>query len=62
VIRHGLTTDSIIQPFRGERRIRAGLGHPCITRLLDGGATEDGLPYLVMEYIEGESTTRTSTW
>jgi tRNA A-37 threonylcarbamoyl transferase component Bud32/tetratricopeptide (TPR) repeat protein len=39
--------------FLQERQILAGLDHPAIARLLDGGATEDGLPYLVMEYIEG---------
>ncbi len=41
--------------FRQERQILAGLTHPNIARLLDGGVTDDGLPYLVMEYVEGES-------
>ena len=40
--------------FRAERQILASLDHPNIARLLDGGETEDGLPYLVMEYVEGE--------
>lgn len=39
--------------FRRERQILAGLEHPNIARLLDGGTTEEGLPYLVMEYVDG---------
>lgn len=37
-----------------ERRILARLEHPAIARLLDGGRTDDGVPYLVMEYVDGE--------
>jgi serine/threonine protein kinase/tetratricopeptide (TPR) repeat protein len=37
-----------------ERQILATLEHPNVARLLDGGTTESGLPYLVMEYVEGE--------
>lgn len=40
--------------FLRERQILAALDHPAIARLLDGGATGDGMPYLVMEFIEGE--------
>ena len=40
--------------FRSERRILAALEHPNIARLLDGGATDEGLPYLVMEYVAGQ--------
>jgi len=40
--------------FVHERQILASLGHPNIERLLDGGATENGVPYLVMELIEGD--------
>ena len=54
VIRRGLDTDDLIDRFRGERQILAMLDHPNITRLLDAGSTADGLPYFVMEYIEGE--------
>jgi eukaryotic-like serine/threonine-protein kinase len=54
VIRRGLDTDDIIERFRSERQILARLDHPNITRLLDGGTTDDGLPYFVMEYIQGE--------
>ncbi len=44
-----------LERLRQERQILADLQHPLIARLLDGGATEDGQPYLVMEYIEGRS-------
>lgn len=43
-----------LRRFRQERQILAELNHPNIARLLDGGVTDDGLPYLVMEYVEGE--------
>jgi len=54
VIRRGMDTDFILRRFRHERRILAALDHPNIARLLDGGATDTGLPYFVMEYIEGQ--------
>ena len=50
----GLMTGEIERRFRQERRILAGLDHPNIARLLDGGVTADGCPYVVMEYVEGE--------
>ncbi len=53
LMRAGLATDELVQRFRTERQVLAGLNHPHIGRLLDGGTTEDGLPYFVMEYIEG---------
>jgi non-specific serine/threonine protein kinase/serine/threonine-protein kinase len=43
----------IIERFRGERQILARLEHPNIARLLEGGTTGDGVPYLVMEYVDG---------
>jgi tetratricopeptide (TPR) repeat protein len=43
----------LVERFRQERRILAGLTHPNIARLLDGGETADGLPYFVMEYVQG---------
>ncbi|HEX6199978.1 MAG TPA: serine/threonine-protein kinase, partial [Thermoanaerobaculia bacterium] len=43
--------------FRTERQILAALEHPHIARLLDGGTTDRGLPYLVMEYVDGEPIT-----
>jgi len=51
----GFDHESIIQRFRNERQILAGLDHPNIARLLDGGTTESGAPYFVMEYIEGQT-------
>jgi non-specific serine/threonine protein kinase/serine/threonine-protein kinase len=53
VIKHGMATDLIVDRFRTERQILANLEHPNIARLLDGGTTADGHPYLVMEYVEG---------
>lgn len=53
LLRRGLDTDDLLQRFLAERQILASLNHPNIARLLDGGATEDGRPYLVMEYVEG---------
>jgi non-specific serine/threonine protein kinase/serine/threonine-protein kinase len=53
LIRRGMDTDEILLRFRTERQILAGLTHPNIAGLLDGGTTDDGLPYFVMEYVEG---------
>jgi eukaryotic-like serine/threonine-protein kinase len=47
-------SDLARQRFLDERQILAGLDHPNIARLLDGGQTDDGLPYLVMELVTGE--------
>jgi len=52
-VRGGFDTASVVERFRNERQILASLDHPNIARLLDGGTTEDGVPYLVMELIEG---------
>lgn len=46
-------TDAMRRRFRGERQILASLQHPNIAMLLDGGETDDGVPYLVMEYVPG---------
>ena len=48
-----LATESLRRRFRGERQILANLQHPNIAMLLDGGETEDGMPFLVMEYVDG---------
>jgi serine/threonine protein kinase len=53
LIRPGLHTAEVVSRFRVERQILARLVHPHIAQLLDGGMTEDGFPYLVMEYVEG---------
>ncbi|HTI36782.1 MAG TPA: serine/threonine-protein kinase [Vicinamibacterales bacterium] len=54
VIPRGLDSDEAIHRFRSERQILATLEHPNITRLLDGGTTDDGLPYIVMELVDGQ--------
>ena len=46
-------SEEVLRFFRRERQILAGLEHPNIARLLDGGTTEEGLPYFVMEHVEG---------
>lgn len=53
VIKRGMDTDDLVRRFKSERQILAQLDHPHIGKLLDGGATDDGRPYLVMEYIDG---------
>lgn len=53
LIRHSAVTPGALRRFRMERQILARLHHPGITGLLDGGITDDGLPYLVTEYVEG---------
>ena len=55
LIKRGMDTNAVLKRFLTERQILAQLEHPNIARLLDGGSTADGLPYFVMEYIEGES-------
>ncbi len=54
LIKRGMDTDEILQRFRYERQILASLDHLHIARLLDAGTTPDGLPYFVMEHIEGQ--------
>lgn len=53
VIRRSARAEEIVRRFRTERQILARLDHPNIARLLDGGSTEDGRPFLVMEHVEG---------
>src|SRR5205823_7783308 len=53
VVRRGMDTADLLARFRTERQILANLEHPYIARLLDGGSTADGRPFLVMEYVEG---------
>ncbi|HVF87724.1 MAG TPA: serine/threonine-protein kinase, partial [Pyrinomonadaceae bacterium] len=54
LVKRGMDTDFILRRFRHERQILANLDHPNIARLLDGGTTDDNLPYFVMEYVEGQ--------
>ncbi len=58
LIKRGMDTDEIIRRFRQERQVLAKLEHPNIAHLLDGGTTDDGLPFFVMEYVEGETLTK----
>ncbi len=53
LLRRGMDTDDILARFRRERQVLADLKHVNIARLIDGGSTEEGLPYLVMEHIDG---------
>src|SRR5690606_30617137 len=55
VIKVGLQNPGLVRRFAQERRLLARLEHPNIARLLDGGTTPEGLPYLVMEYVQGET-------
>ncbi|MFZ0955127.1 MAG: protein kinase, partial [Candidatus Sulfotelmatobacter sp.] len=54
LIRSGRDSSFFINRFRNERQILASLDHPNIARLYDGGTTDEGVPYFVMELIEGE--------
>jgi non-specific serine/threonine protein kinase/serine/threonine-protein kinase len=58
VIRRGMDSEPVLRRFRIERQILAQLEHPNIARFYDGGSTEDGLPYFVMEHVEGEPIDR----
>ncbi len=53
LVREGMESETILRRLRTERQILADLDHPHIARLIDGGSTEAGFPYFVMEYVEG---------
>ena len=53
VVEPGPDHHSLLHRFRNERQTLAGLDHPNIVKLLDGGSTPEGLPFLVMDYVEG---------
>ncbi len=53
MVKRGMNSQEILRRFRTERQVLASLNHPNIARLIDGGSTPDGLPYLVMEFVEG---------
>ncbi|MEZ5998103.1 MAG: serine/threonine-protein kinase [Hyphomonas sp.] len=57
VIRTATLDGELVDRFHRERQILARLNHPNIARLLDGGALEDGSPYIVMEFVDGEPIT-----
>ena len=54
IVRPEAGSQEVLRRFQQERQILATLDHPNIARLLDGGSTEQGLPYFVMEYVAGE--------
>ena len=58
LIKRGIDTDEVAHRFRQERQILASLDHPNVARLLDGGVSEDGRPYFVMEYVDGPPVDR----
>ena len=58
LLRRGMATDDLVRRFRNERQILASIDHPNIAKLLDGGTTDEGLPYFLMEYVEGEPIDR----
>ncbi len=53
LVKRGMDTSEILRRFRMERQVLASLNHPNIARLIDGGSTPEGMPYLAMEYVEG---------
>ena len=54
ILKRGMDTEEIIRRFEDERQILAGLNHPHVARLLDGGTTAEGLPFFVLERVIGE--------
>jgi serine/threonine protein kinase len=58
IVSRGMDTDMVLRRFRTERQILASLDHSNIARILDGGSTPSGLPYFVMEYVDGLPLTR----
>ncbi|MFL6548288.1 MAG: serine/threonine protein kinase, partial [Povalibacter sp.] len=54
LVKRGLVSKHVRGRLKIERQILASLNHPNIAKLLDGGVTADGTPYIVMEYVEGE--------
>ena len=58
LLRPGLVTGELVRRFRLERQILARLDHPHIARMYEGGVTTGGLPYFIMEYVEGDPIDR----
>lgn len=55
IIHYGRAGEDNVRRFKREQKILAGLNHPGIARFFDSGITADGFPYIIMEYVEGES-------
>jgi tetratricopeptide (TPR) repeat protein len=58
ILRRGLYSELEQRLFLRERQVLAGLNHPNIARLIDGGVTVAGIPYLVLEFVDGVPITR----
>ncbi len=58
LVKHRIVSDETLRRFRAERQTLASLDHPNIARLLDGGVTADGVPFFVMEFVDGVSIDR----
>jgi eukaryotic-like serine/threonine-protein kinase len=54
IVRPGLVDAQTIERFRQEREILAALDHPTIARIIDGGNTDEAVPYFVMDYVDGQ--------
>ncbi len=57
LVRRGMDTEDVIQRFKVERHVLSGLSHPYIARFFEAGEADDGRPYFVMEYVEGQPVT-----
>lgn len=57
ILKQGLSSEYLLKRFQNERQTLANLQHPNIAKLFDGGKTSEGLPYLIMEYIDGTPIT-----
>jgi serine/threonine protein kinase len=54
LIKRGMDTDDVLRHFRIEQQILGNFDHPNIARLIDAGSTDSGLPYFIMEFVEGQ--------
>ena len=61
VIKAGMDTKQVVARFEAERQALALMDHPAIARVFDAGATPQGRPYFVMEYVRGETITAYAT-
>ena len=61
IVRPGALSNILAERFERERQVLAALNHPNIARLFDGGQLEDGAPYIVMEYVDGQPITEWAT-
>jgi len=58
IIKPGMDSKAVVARFEQERQSLAVMAHPGIARVLDGGLTDRGRPYFVMEYVRGKPITR----